>query len=117
LAAGNTGCLAATNTHALVPGDRTECLAATTLTPKERILYVNHRVTRGNTATRESLWPPHTQKQMLLFVFGPIATIRREYRIAIHPTIRTRSEYEANIRCSPTGNTKQPVKVEIQTIW
>src|SRR6218665_1724438 len=27
-----------------------------------------------------------------------------EYRIAVHPTIRPRSEYEANIRYSPTFN-------------
>jgi len=28
-----------------------------------------------------------------------------EYRIAVHPTIRPRSEYEANIRYSPKINT------------
>src|SRR6218665_1130910 len=27
-----------------------------------------------------------------------------EYRIAVHPTIRSRSEYEANIRYSPSYN-------------
>src|SRR6218665_1266020 len=27
-----------------------------------------------------------------------------EYRIAVHPTIRPRSEYEANIRYSPSNN-------------
>ena len=27
-----------------------------------------------------------------------------EYRIAVHPTIRPRSEYEANIRYSPNRN-------------
>src|SRR6218665_3501596 len=84
------------------------CLQPTPI-PRELLAVTNAYfmlmiVTYGNTATR---YEPMTAAYKEIDVTIRIRSNRyysAEYRIAVRPTIRPRSEYEANIRYSPTFN-------------
>src|SRR6218665_2291253 len=66
-----------------------------------RIFYVNDKVTYGNTATRyEPMTAAYKETDVTIRIRSN-CYYSAEYRIAVHPTIRPRSEYEANIRYSP----------------
>src|SRR6218665_1498039 len=61
----------------------------------QQIFYVNDRVTHGNTATR---YDRRIQRNRCHYSYSVQSLLFS--RIAVHPTIRPRSEYEANIRYS-----------------
>src|SRR6218665_690162 len=97
--------MAATNSQAQVPGGRRKCLSETNADTSREPLAV----TNAYFMLMIEL-PTATPPLAMIAVYKETdVTIRirsnlyysAEYRIAVHPTIRPRSEYEANIRYSP----------------
>src|SRR6218665_2496218 len=86
---------------ALVPGGRlqTNTDSLETFGCNQRIFYVNDRVHYGNTKLAKVA--AYAEADVTIRIRSS-HYYSAEYRIAIHPTIRPRSEYEANIRYSPT---------------